>query len=434
MLDGIGQLLDQPQAKDLLNRLENRDVGSALAAEVELGLLWAINSVTKTQLHPELPTTKRRPEAFCPELFPSAPSYIEISAVSDDTFSDRDKMERAANIISQFANRLRKGSGSHLYFRFNEESGYQNGKYQRFRCITSNFRLIPALEDTLRNWLTKSDWPNPQQVRLTSDDIDVVLEWKSYVHPEGRTFSRMPPIAYDIVDNPVYRRLQDKQSQLSGVPPGSHRCIFLGDAGCNILRDLRRDDPTRRVFNGEQIIWHFLNRSSIDLVAVFSPQRMNNYPIQSPRIWRVTYFDKRKNPPANDHIGLDAVAAALPAPNYEGYQARSLHRQGSFDPQARGQYLGSQMSSKGSLMSISVKLSARLVLEYLAGRITLDQFKHFGGVPDVLDSTLKAGNTIQSARIEKASLDEDDDHIVFELAHDYSASPLDMPATIGKSD
>ncbi len=162
MLDGIGPILDRPQAKDLLNRLENRDVTAALAAEVELSLLWAINSVTKTQLHPELSTTKRRPEAYCAELFPSAPAYIEVTAVSDDTFSDRDKMERAANIISQLANRVRKGSSKHLYFRFSEKSGYQNGKYGRFRCITSDFQITPTIEDSLRSWLTKPDWPNPQ--------------------------------------------------------------------------------------------------------------------------------------------------------------------------------------------------------------------------------------------------------------------------------
>ena len=222
--------LDRPQAKDLLNRLENRDVTAALAAEVELSLLWAINSVTKTQLHPELSTTKRRPEAYCAELFPSAPAYIEVTAVSDDTFSDRDKMERAANIISQLANRVRKGSSKHLYFRFSEKSGYQNGKYGRFRCITSDFQITPTIEDSLRSWLTKPDWPNPQQIHLTNEAISVVLEWKNYVHPEGRTFSTMPPIAYDIVDNPVYEATSRKAVaaiwSTAGLPP----MYFLG--GC----------------------------------------------------------------------------------------------------------------------------------------------------------------------------------------------------------
>ncbi len=85
-------------------------------------------------------------------------------------------------------------------------------------------------------------------------------------------------------------------------------------------------------------------------------------------------------------------------------------------------------------MSTYVKLSARLVLEYLAGRVTSEEFRHFGGTPQVLELTLKAGKTIKSARIEKAGLDEDDDHIVFELDHDYAASSLRIPTTIGKTD
>jgi hypothetical protein len=35
MLDGIGALMNDGQAADLLNRLEHRDVTSALAAEIE---------------------------------------------------------------------------------------------------------------------------------------------------------------------------------------------------------------------------------------------------------------------------------------------------------------------------------------------------------------------------------------------------------------
>jgi len=229
-------------------------------------------------------------------------------------------MERAANIILQFADRVRKSTSPHLHFQFNEKSGYESGKYQRFRRITSDFQLTAPLEETLRNWLAKTDWPNPDRIRLTNDKIDVVIQWKKYVHPEGRTFSSMPAIAYDIEDNPVYRRLKSKRSQLSGAPEGSLRCIFLGDAGCDILRNLSRSDLTGRVVSGEQIIHHFLKKSSVDLVVVFSAQRKHaSNPIGSPRIWRVTYFDKREAMPPSECLGLQAIARTLPAPTYEAY-------------------------------------------------------------------------------------------------------------------
>src|ERR1043166_9803362 len=44
-------------------------------------------------------------------------------------------------------------------------------------------------------------------------------------------------------DNPVFKALRRKERQLSSVPRGTLRCIFLGDAGCRILWDLR--DRTR---------------------------------------------------------------------------------------------------------------------------------------------------------------------------------------------
>ena len=429
MLDEIGHRLRDAQINDLLTRLEHRDVGPALAAEFELGLLWAISSVTETDLHPKLVGSPRRPEAFCPRLFPSGPAFVEITAVSDDSFSDRDKMERAANIISQFTESIRKGSSKHLYFQFTEKSSYENGRYQRFRRIKKTFELTPPLRETLRIWISNADWPNPKHIRLTDETIDVVIQWQNQVHPSLRTFSTMPAIAYDLEDNPVFRRLKVKKSQLSKAPSGSLKCIFLGDAGCDTLRDLTRFDPTNRAVNGEQIIWHFLDNSSVDLVAVFSPQSKNIYnPIRSPRIWRVTYFDKRNSVRADEYAGLQSLAKALPPPNYEGYQARSLYRQGSFNPQARGHYLGTIMYVEDmKKMKTEIKFPARLFQELIAGRVSLEQFRHFSSAFELFESELKSGRTLCNARLEATGLDEDDDYLVFEFAPDAAALPLKRP-------
>lgn len=349
-------------------------------------------------------------------------------------------MERVANIVSGFANRIAKSANQHLYFEFTEQSGFQNGRFHRSRRVTSDFALTEEFERSIREWLV-SDRREQSKVRLTNDKIDVVISWKKSVHKEGRTFSSMPAIAYHKEDNPIYRRLQEKRSQLSGVPKGALKCIFLGDAGCNALHDLKPINQGSHAVSGEQIIWHFLDRAPIDLVAVFSPQRQNMYDFRSRRIWRVTYFDKRNASEAAaksatdalEYVGLQNIASKLPAPQYEGYQARSLHRQGSFDPQARGQYLGWAMSTRGGLMTAEIKLSARLVLEYLSGRITLDQFRHFGGNPDALNSMLSSGQTLKEVRIESAGVDEDDDYFVFTLDIDPAASPLKPAGRINEA-
>jgi hypothetical protein len=429
MLGGVGPKMDAAMLGDLIKRLENVDTSSALAAEAELGLLWAISNVTDTEPHPVLPGTKKVPEAFCAKLFPSGPAYIEITAISDDTFSDRDKMERAANIISQFSDQVRKASSGHLYFQFTEGSAYQKGKYRRYRRITSDFKLTEVFKAKMETWLNKPSWPDPKQIRLTDDDVDVVISWKARVHPEGRTFSTMPPMAYDLENNPIYKRLEKKQSQLSGVPVGALKCIFLVDVGCDVLRQLDREDYTGRAVSGKSIIWNFLRKYDVDIVVVFSPQFVNrSSPFNTRRTWRVTFFDRRTSCPSNEYEGLQAITAKLPAPNYEGYQARSLHRQGLFHPQARGQYLAPLFTSKGLTMSMTVKLSSRLLLEFLAGRITPEQFRSATGKTEtVFDSMLKAGRTIQSSRLEKGGLDEDDDYLVFDLEPDTAALPLTAP-------
>jgi hypothetical protein len=428
MLNDLGPSLSDGQANDLWKRLENSDATAALAAEIELGILWALAQITEVNFHPNLHTNKR-PEAYCPNLFRSGAAYIEVTAISDDSFSDKDKMERAANIICQFANTIRSGAGSNLYFHFAEQSGYETGQYRRRRRITSAFRLTPSMESKLRIWIENPKWPDPQKIRLTDDQIDAVIQWRDIVHPADRTFSTMPAIAYDLEDNPVFKRLAKKRSQLSGVPAGALKCIFLGDAGCNILRNLNPTNPGNYVVTGERIIQHFLDKSSIDLVVVFSAQSRNiSNPIGSPRIWRITIFDKRNAQPTTEYQLLDALTEKFPRPMYEAYQARALHRQGRFSPQGRGQYLGTYMHVEDiKSMKTEIKFSARLFQEFIAGRIGADHFRRLNGALELFESELKQGRTLKSARLEPAGLEEDDDYLVFEFASDAAARPLQNP-------
>ena len=98
-----------------------------------------------------------------------------------------------------------------------------------------------------------------------------------------------------------------------------------------------------------------------------------------------------------------------------------------FDPQGKGIYLGCTMTSKSGSFSISI--SSRMVLELLAGRITQEQFQDFafGKNQNQFDYQFKRGMTIQTARLEKGGLDEDDDYLVFEMEPDVGAQALRNP-------
>lgn len=337
-------------------------------------------------------------------------------------------MERAANIICQFSNGVRKGSGEHLYFEFLEVSYYDNGRYHRKRRITPEFKLTSELKDALRDWLLASSRTTLNKIRLTDLQIDVVIQWKKYVHPQGRTFSRMPPVAYHPEDNPVFRALKRKERQLSGTPKDALRCVFLGDAGCSMLRQLKPFGVQEVC--GEEVVKYFLSRSSIDVIGIFSPYRSSQlFQVSGSRApqWKVSIYTRTSVPNEADCALINKMVEAMPRPQLEGYQARSWHQQGLFDPQGKGIYLGLRMTSKNGSLSISI--SSRMVLELLAGRITQEQFQRyaFGENPNLFDREFKRGMTVQSARLEKGGLDEDDDYLVFDMEQDFGARGLRNP-------
>jgi hypothetical protein len=190
MLNDLAPHLTDAKASDFLARLEHKRTQDALAAEVELGLLWGIGQVADIVIDPELPNSTSRPDASSTNLFARAPVVVEITAISDDSFSGQSDMDRAANIMVQFANTVRKGAGEHLYFEYMEKSYYADGRYHRVRCIDGSFKLTPELQETLRFWLKAPDWPNPEFIRLADTQIDVVIRWKRRCY---RFFAPSPP-------------------------------------------------------------------------------------------------------------------------------------------------------------------------------------------------------------------------------------------------
>lgn len=212
MLDELLPYLDVPKTNDFVSRLESRKTAAALAAEAELSLVWAISKVAHLTVDPELPNSFSRPDALSSDLFASGPAVIEIRAMSDDSFSGKEDMDRTANIIAGYADHLRRGAGKHLYFEFMERS-YWTDRYHRERCIDRSFALTPAIKAYLREWITAEDWPAPQQIRIAEGKTDVVISWRSSTSPNFRTHCSMPPVAYDLEDNPIYRALKKKLSR-----------------------------------------------------------------------------------------------------------------------------------------------------------------------------------------------------------------------------
>ena len=232
MLDDLARHLDGAKTSDLQTRLEHRDTQNALSAEAELAMLWAIFQVADLEVEPQIEGSSKRPDAYSKTLFSSAPAIIEITGPSDDTFSGKDIMDRAANKMVSFADQVRKRAGRHLHFEFLEKSYWKDHRFHRERCVKRDFKLTPHIEHTLREWIFRSNPPEPQTIRITDNAIDVVVSWHvKEVLPTNRTFCRMPAVAYDLEDNPIYKALREKRKQLTKVRSDTLRKAYPSGSG-----------------------------------------------------------------------------------------------------------------------------------------------------------------------------------------------------------
>ena len=202
-----------------------------------------------------------------------------------------------------------------------------------------------------------------------------------------------------------------------------------------MLRDLNPRMPFTGPVTGRQVIEHFLRRSegSVDAVVVLSPNRKSHGLswMTEKMEWRADLFVRHGL--ALDGSGVSDLVAHLPRPRFEGYQARSLQQQAAYRHDARGWYLGTHITSTDTAMTI--KVSARALLDLLAGRITLTQFQYSTGLEDkpthlnIFAHRLSQGDILSHIEIESGGVDEDDDWLVVHLKNDPAAAPLAVNAS-----
>jgi hypothetical protein len=433
MIDDLGATLPETKSREMIGRLDGKNTKHAMSTEAELALTWAVGRVRHIVIEPEFKSTTKRIDLAAYMMFGTEPAAVEITALSDDNFSGREDMERAASIISQCANRYRKKAERHLHFTFANSGSYvidartKRSSYRRVRHVSPIYKLIPEHDAVIRTWVSDPAWPSPKRIRLNSDLIDVVIEWRESVHPEGRTFCSMPPVAYDLRDNPLYKQLKRKDDQLRDVPMGLVRCVFVVDAGSHLLRHLQPMSSTGQEKGGAEIIHQFLKHAHVDVVCVFSqhrPPRILGLQPQPKLQWRVNYFDRRPNPPREIRAGLEAIANELPRPNLEAYAARSLHRQGAFTPEdIKG--LGGYKLQTGR-HGMTIEISSRLLHGLLAGQISREEFEQRSFRDGANPFALQAlrGKTLRGVELRPSGDDTDDDWVAFHLSSDPAVGAL----------
>lgn len=439
MLDQIAPLM-KDKGKGIVSRLNHpKDVDQVLPAEMELALLWAIHGLGDLEVEPEWWGDTKRPDAITDALVPGRTVAIEIAATNDNSISGEKAMDAVVLQIIAAANRAEKGVGGFLYCTFLEESGYRNGRYIRRRLVPEDFKLPDQMIRIVQDWVT-SGRSLRERLRLQGAGLAVEIERKSHRQTRYHNFhSTMPPETHSLVGNPLFDLLRRKKRQLKAAAPRTLRMIFVADVGSTLLRRIGQvgeHDWTNRRISGSQIIAHFIATypQDVDAVVVFSPYKEpSTYGFsgpngRKPRRWNITYCGSAAlpEPPAM----LQRIADSLPEPHYEGYQARSLFRQGSFSPSGRGQYLGMTIKSGKGYDGLRVEFPVRMLLDLLAGRMTEEQFRlilNRRESTNVFEHYLNRGMTISRAEMAPRDMDEDDDHIVLYFSDDPAVRPFQLP-------
>jgi hypothetical protein len=433
MLNELTSHLDKFKGSDLVRRLENKRVEQVLPAEMELALLWALSQLGELEVEPEWFSTSRLPDAYSERLFDDLPAIVEIASISDAGLAQEDDMRRTVSIFYEAANKVLRSSGRHLHFEFRELSGYTAQGYVRQRKVDSGYMMSNDVLSKLSTWLCDSSSATRTPLEIRDGKTHVVITWhEQHQSKFSNFFSSMPAEAYSLTDNPLWSILKAKADQLRSAEFDGIRCLLLGDSGSRLLR--RLDDSMRspHSYTGRQIIESYLGKPGcgLDVICVFSPHRSpNSLSVhREPLTWQMTVFARAGV--AVPVTGLEGLRAALPRPRFEGYQARSLQQQAAYSTNARGWYLGTHISSRREKMTISI--SARALLDLLAGRITVLQFNHMIGMKEtqtqknLFKHRLDQGDVISSVRIESGGIDEDDDRLIIELTRDPAAAPLTL--------
>ena len=444
MMDALAPILSTEKSRDIVQRLNSRKyVDQALPAEFELALLWTLAAIGHLEIEPAWWGDSKRPDAVSDAFVSGRRAVIEIAATNDNAIAGEEVMDAIAQQISAVADRAQKGAGDMLYYRFASVSGYEGGRYFRRRLAPRDHKLTSEQVTAVKTWVA-SVASSTSRLRLLGGGLDVEVEYtKDKQVRYHNLWSSMPPETHSLTDNPLFEHLERKSRQLRAAQLGTLRLLFLADVGSTLLRHLGSGgmeiDHSRRYVAARQIIQHFLEVQSrkVDAVVTFSPRRdlpshgaLSLFGPKASR-WMIGFFGTPALPEPPE--ALDRIAEMLPDPHYEGYQARSLFRQGAFAPQGQGQYLG--MTIKGSHLtkSFSVEFSARMLLDLLSGRISEEMFRKQlsgpSGSSNIFKIWLDMGMTISGAEMVPRSIDEDDDHLVLYFTDDPAARLLRPPAS-----
>jgi hypothetical protein len=372
---------------------------------------------------------QRAPDIFFRSVGATVQFIADVATISDRGFNRENPFDVLDEEFSRHLGnaKLLLTGGFHLQVDENRESGTRgsNRKVRLKLPPVNEFRqkiFTAAFFDFLR--AVKADPERLHRFDLVAPDVGIHITYdpaKRGYHGGGH---RAFDVATVIDRNPVYNALKNKGDQLKAVPFAGIRGIFLCDGGCQMLRSTPAGWSSYSV--REVVTYFFQQFDSVTFILCLAVRTHSGLTIwdQHISIEPTLYVNpKAKSDSSSLRRVLEVVASHLPQPEWTPENAMH-HLQATRSHS--GRYIGT-LKSGGP-----VKMSARMLLEILAGRRTLEDFGKeysFDRLGNPFSQMLDQGRLISEITIEKHP-DKDDDVAVIEFrGPDAAVSPFSVRRT-----
>ena len=414
LINQNSSFLTKEQLLRHINGLNRCNEGS-ISLEWEVVLLNAFNKVGKLTYEPTL-AGKSRPDL----LFGHSTGtelLADIATVSDRGLEAENPLEPFLSELTRMRNKYGLKQGSFSW----KIEGQREGPFrdQKMKLDLPPRRDIHKLFDgSFHQFMKKIKLTPllPCSLKIKTPDANILVNY----NPGDKYGSGSYPAytaAYSITRNPIYNALKRKSNQLKESGYRGHRAILLCDGGCHLFRDHLYSPGT---FKMSDIISKFLREtSSIDLILTFSVQsRLKPFYSRTELRSEIQFFtNSRALTGFADHL-TGELTTVMPKPVLDATNAVN-HLKGKHHKEGLSHYGGWQMSGN------AVRVSARALLDLLAGRVSQNKFledhqlipteTHKDAV-NYFERSLKQGRLINGIKLEK-SIDEDDDWIIIQLGN-----------------
>lgn len=412
-------VMSEGLAADMDARVNGKNVDQRLAAEWELAIVNALTKLGKVG-YAEASKGSAVPDVRF--VASSGEEFLaDITAVSDTGYHESNPFDYLQN---ELVRRVQKQGLDANHFSLkvdgNSRKLYLGGPKARLALPrVSDFATVIFNKDFAR--FIADIISNPSQVRAFSARSGEEVSLSITYNP-NQPFFTGNHLAYDVVfsleNNPIYNRLKRKAEQLRRSGYSGIKGIILCDAGCAVMRAKSRAGFH---YSAKEIVAHFLRRNkSISFIQLLTvdDDKGHHSDTHHFRVVEQTYLNSPHSVPESLMLALQAVPSVIARPQNKPCNARQEgKRRGSF-------YGGLKLSAN------TLRISARALLDLLAGRLSRETFLRDHGLLDspsknMFESALKEGRLLCDVRFEHCP-NSDDDWISFSFSNapDPAISPI----------